>query len=73
MREVGLGHTTLDDQQDDWRRTVRLGSGLSFRWRGGERAGRAWAREAWWREGRASAGKGGMVVCVAGARSSAAG
>ena len=73
MREVGLGHTTLDDQQDDWRRAVRLGSELGFRRHGGERAGRARAREARWREGRASAGKGGAVACVAGARSSAAG
>ena len=30
MREVGLGHTALDDQQDDWRRAVRLGSGLGL-------------------------------------------
>ena len=30
MREVGLGHTTLDDQQDDWRHAVRLGSGLGL-------------------------------------------
>ena len=56
MREVGLGHTVLDDQQDDWRRAVRLGSGLSLGGvvargpveRGGERAGRAQAREARW-------------------------
>ena len=50
MRELGLGHTALDDQQDDWRRAVRLGSGLGFRRHGGERAGRARAREARWRE-----------------------
>ena len=30
MREVGLGHTALDDQQEDWRRAVRLGSGLGL-------------------------------------------
>ena len=30
MREVGLGHTALDDQQDDWRRVVRLGSRLGL-------------------------------------------
>ena len=49
MKEVGLGHTALDDQQDDWRRAVRLGSGFGFRRRGDERARRARAREARWR------------------------
>ena len=49
MREVGLGHTALDDQQDDWRHAVMLGNGLGLRWRGGERAERARAREARWR------------------------
>ena len=73
MKEVELGHTALDDQQDDWRRAVMLGSRLGLRRRGGERAGRARAREVRWREGRASVGKGGVVACVAGARSSAAG